>query len=131
MFAISRIYWWTKKREAASGPSTALYSSSSSITQKRHIAAGADHIERQRQVIERLDAGGHGHSTTADNARTLLATVEQAQVGRIADRNRIKRLLAKWRWHGLPSLCGYRRGTSPTSSTSRAIGRLWIDGSWS
>lgn len=62
---------------------------------ERHIAAGTDHIETQRRVIERLEAAGRRNSATAVSARTLPATMEQAQAGHIADRDKIRRLLAK------------------------------------
>lgn len=41
---------------------------------KRHIAAGAEHIERQRQFVERLEAEGRGDSTPGATARALLGT---------------------------------------------------------
>jgi hypothetical protein len=62
---------------------------------QRHIATGAGHIEKQRAFVERLEAFGHGNSTTAATARALLVTMEQAQLGHIADRKRIGRLLAR------------------------------------
>ena len=60
---------------------------------ERHSAAGATRIEKQRRLIERLE--GRGDTTTAAAARVLLATMERAQQGHIADCERIKRLLAR------------------------------------
>jgi hypothetical protein len=60
---------------------------------ERHIAAGAEQIEKQRRVIGRLEA--RGDTITAAAARVVLATMERAHQGHIADRERIKRLLAR------------------------------------
>jgi hypothetical protein len=57
---------------------------------ERRIAAGTERIEKQRRVIARLEE--RGDTITAAAARTALATIEQAQRGHIADRDRIKRL---------------------------------------
>ena len=60
---------------------------------ERHIAAGVARIEKQRRVIERLE--GRGDTMTAAAARVVLVTMERAQQVHIADRERIKRLLAR------------------------------------
>jgi hypothetical protein len=62
---------------------------------ERHIAADAESIEKQRAFVEQLEASGRGESTTAPTARALLATMQAAQRGHLADRERIKRLLAQ------------------------------------
>lgn len=57
--------------------------------------AGADCVERQREIVERLKPAGRGDSTTAENAQALLQTMERAQQHHIANREQIKRLLAE------------------------------------
>jgi hypothetical protein len=57
----------------------------------RHIAACTAVIEKERQGIAQLEA--KGDSITLANARTLLAQMERAHAGYIADRGRIRRLL--------------------------------------
>jgi hypothetical protein len=61
---------------------------------ERRIATGAEAIEKQRQIIARLEVRA-GDSTMLVLARELLAQMEQAQAGHIADGERIKRLLAR------------------------------------
>jgi hypothetical protein len=60
---------------------------------ERHIAADTEQIEKQRRVIERLEA--RGDRITGAAARVVLATMERAQQGHIANRERTKRLLAR------------------------------------
>jgi hypothetical protein len=60
---------------------------------ERRIAVGAERMEKQRRAIARLE--GRGDTITAAAARTVLATIEQAQRGHITDRDRIKRLLTR------------------------------------
>ena len=42
---------------------------------ERHVAEGAEHINKQRQLIAKLEADGHDTKT----ARTLLAEFERTQ----------------------------------------------------
>jgi hypothetical protein len=58
----------------------------------RHIAACKGAIEKERQEIARLEV--KGDSITLASARALLAQMERAHSGYIADRDRIRRLLA-------------------------------------
>jgi hypothetical protein len=60
---------------------------------ERRIAADTEQIEKQRRVIERLEA--RGDTITAAAARVVLATMERAHQGHIANRERAKRLLAR------------------------------------
>lgn len=57
---------------------------------ERRIAAGAERIEKQRRVIERLEV--RGDMITAAAARLPLVTMERAQRVHIVDRKRIERL---------------------------------------
>jgi hypothetical protein len=70
-----------------SRPQEALYYA------ERDIAAGMEQIEKQRRVIERLER--RGDTITGAAARVVLATMEWAQQGHIANRDRAKRLLAR------------------------------------
>jgi len=60
---------------------------------ERRVASGPDDIEKQRRVIERLEA--RGDTITAAAARVVLASMERAHQGRIARRDRVKRRLAR------------------------------------
>jgi hypothetical protein len=53
---------------------------------ERFIPAGAEALDNQRQFVRRLNAEGQGDSDMALAARTLLAQMEQAQRGHVADR---------------------------------------------
>jgi hypothetical protein len=56
---------------------------------ERHVALGRQHIERQRQLLAKLKAGGH----PTDRAVTLLRAFEEMQAAHMADRNRLRGLL--------------------------------------
>jgi hypothetical protein len=55
---------------------------------ERHIAAGQQHIERQRQIIRELK---YGHDLAS--AKDLLAQFEELQLLHIRDRDRLKKEL--------------------------------------
>ena len=48
-------------------------------TANRHIAEGERHIERQREIVARLEQQGRGASRTATVARELLHSMERVQ----------------------------------------------------
>lgn len=58
---------------------------------ERHIAAGAEAIEKQRQGIAHMEA--RGDAVTLAPARALLAQMERSHAQNIAERNRICGLL--------------------------------------
>jgi hypothetical protein len=57
---------------------------------ERYIAAGIEAIEKQRQTLEHVRAGGGD----VEPARASLAQMERAQLLHIADRDTINQLLA-------------------------------------
>jgi hypothetical protein len=57
----------------------------------RHIAMGEQNIARLREIIARLERGGHDSST----AKELLARFEELQKLPIADRDRLEKELAE------------------------------------
>src|SRR5215813_11763342 len=48
-------------------------------TANRHVADGERHIERQREIVARLEERGRGTSHTATIARELLHSMERIQ----------------------------------------------------
>jgi hypothetical protein len=56
---------------------------------ERHVAQGAELVERQRRLIEKLESDGH--DTTA--ARTILRTLEDTQAIHVADCERLSEQL--------------------------------------
>jgi hypothetical protein len=57
-----------------------------------HVANGHEHVIRQRQILARLEEGGHEGAAQA--ARDLLATFELTQEASIGDRDRLRAQLA-------------------------------------
>ncbi len=57
---------------------------------RRHVAMGEENIARLREIIARLERGGHDSA----QARGLLARFEEIQQLHIADRDRLERELA-------------------------------------
>ncbi len=57
---------------------------------ERHVAEGRRHLASQKQVIVRLENGGHD----ATEARRLLLNFEDVQRMHVADRDRLKKELA-------------------------------------
>jgi hypothetical protein len=58
---------------------------------ERHVTQGCGHIAQQKRVI--LDLANGGHDTSM--ARSLLVSFEDVQRMHVADRDRLKRELAK------------------------------------
>lgn len=56
---------------------------------ERHIALGARHIARQRELVAELERDGHDASTAAQ----LLSLFEEVQLLHLADRSRMQRAL--------------------------------------
>jgi hypothetical protein len=61
---------------------------------ERHIAAAAEYIRTQQQIIRKLESTRRGHSPAAKTARKVLAGMERAQEGYIAQCEQIRRWLA-------------------------------------
>ncbi len=59
-------------------------------TAEEHVALGALHIARQKQIIAEFEACGRDSTS----ARELLATFEDSQGMHIADRDRLRKELA-------------------------------------
>jgi exonuclease VII small subunit len=57
----------------------------------RHIVVGEENIARLREIIARLERGGHDSSA----AKELLARFEELQKLAIADRDRLEKELAQ------------------------------------
>ena len=58
---------------------------------EHHVAIGADHVARQRELIARLQRDGHD----AAQAKQLLEQFEQLQQMHIADRDRLLAMVEK------------------------------------
>ena len=58
---------------------------------RRHVAEGAEHVVRQRELVARMERDGHD---TAE-ARRLLGQFEEMQALHVADRDRIEDELAR------------------------------------
>lgn len=55
----------------------------------RHVREGERHLLRQREIVAELERHGHGHSRTANMAKVILETFEQAQSAHLNDRARL------------------------------------------
>jgi len=64
-------------------------------TANRHVADGERHIERQREIVARLEERGRGTSHTATIARELLHSMERIQRAHLSHREQIKAELAR------------------------------------
>lgn len=62
---------------------------------ERHLALLGENIEKQERFIEELGNSRRGDSKTIETARELLATMERARAGYIAECDRIRRLLER------------------------------------
>lgn len=60
---------------------------------ERHVADGARHVERQREIVAELEADGHG--AAARQAAALLVQFEEVQALLVADRDRLIKELAE------------------------------------
>jgi hypothetical protein len=58
---------------------------------RHHVAMGEENIARLREIIARLERGGHDTSTTTE----LLARFEEIQRLHLADRDRLENELAQ------------------------------------
>ncbi|HEY1504100.1 MAG TPA: hypothetical protein VGF92_07360 [Stellaceae bacterium] len=58
---------------------------------ERHVSQGNGHIEHQRALIARLERGGHN----TGEAKRLLNTFLALEATHIADRDRLRKALAK------------------------------------
>ena len=63
-------------------------------TANRHIAEGERHIERQREIVARLEQQGRGASRTATVARELLHSMQRVQRAHLSHRDQLKAELA-------------------------------------
>jgi hypothetical protein len=61
---------------------------------ERHIAAAAEYIGTQQQIIRKFESTRRGNSTAAKTARRVLASMERAQQGYIVQREQFRRWLA-------------------------------------
>jgi hypothetical protein len=64
-------------------------------TANRHVSDGQRHIERQREIVARLEQRGRGASHTAKVARELLASMQRIQRSHVGHRSQIKAELAR------------------------------------
>jgi hypothetical protein len=62
-------------------------------TAERHVVEGQDHIDRQREIVARLERAGRGHSWTAKLARDLLRTLEITQRVHVAHYDQLRSLM--------------------------------------
>jgi hypothetical protein len=87
---------------------------------ERHIAAAAEDIGTQQQIIRKYESSRRGASGAAKTAGKVLASMERAQQGasvnRSGDRPRIKRRALAW------ISCGARaRNFQPTRNSSNQL----------
>lgn len=59
-------------------------------TANRHIAEGNRHIERQREIVTRLEQHGRGTLQTATVARELLLSMERIQRAHLSHREQVR-----------------------------------------
>jgi len=64
-------------------------------TANRHIAEGERHIERQREIVARLEQQGRGASRTATVARELLHSMQRVQRAHLSHRDQLRAELAR------------------------------------
>ena len=62
------------------------------VEAQRYVEEGEARLVRQRGIVERLEK--HGHTVAAETARSLLATLEEAQVLHVEHLNCLVRELA-------------------------------------
>jgi hypothetical protein len=78
-----------RERSASARDRTALLERFSAVL--RHVAIGETNIARQREIVARLERGGHNSL----EARSLLASFEEIQDMHIAHRDRLEIALAE------------------------------------
>jgi hypothetical protein len=62
-------------------------------TAERHVIEGQDHIDQQRQIVDRLERAGRGNTWTAKLARDLLHTLQMTQRAHVAHYNQLRLLI--------------------------------------
>jgi hypothetical protein len=60
---------------------------------ERHVRDGERHILQQREIVDKLERHGWGHTRTAQLARDILASFEMAQSVHLNDRARLRQAL--------------------------------------
>lgn len=84
----------------------------------RHVAEGQRHIERQRDIVTRLEQRARGTSQTAIIARQLLLSMERVQRAHLNHRDQIRAELAR-----LDTIDGSPLSWSINSPTGAELGR--------